>query len=116
MRVVRGGHQGGDRERLEAGTVKEEGGKVQQDWTPCADAQKNNFPRGQEGYDGFETMYEKLSLRGIHWCGKQCYIFFFGELFLKNTAGLDLQYNPTKLQHFRDHRWKAHGKDNPNLL
>ena len=40
------------------------------------------------------------------------------------TAGLDVQYEPTKnqfsdepegLQQFRDHRWKALGKENPDL-
>ena len=40
------------------------------------------------------------------------------------TAGLDVQYEPTKnqftdkpegLRQFRDHRWKALGKENPNL-
>ena len=42
-----------------------------------------------------------------------------------NTAGLDIQYEPTKnqfanepegLRHFRDHRWKALGEENPDLL
>ena len=41
------------------------------------------------------------------------------------TAGLDVQYEPTKnqffnepegLRHFRDHRWKALGEENPDLL
>ena len=41
------------------------------------------------------------------------------------TAGLDVQYEPTKkqfanepegLRHFRDHRWKALGKENLDLL
>ena len=41
------------------------------------------------------------------------------------TAGLDVQYEPTKnqfiyeperLRHFRDHLWEALGEENPNLL
>ena len=42
-----------------------------------------------------------------------------------STAGLDIQYEPTKnqffnepegLRHFRDHRWKALGEENSDLL
>ena len=45
---------------------------------------KINLQRDQEGYDGFEYTDEKLSTRRIQWCGLKFYIFFFGELFLKN--------------------------------
>ena len=51
--------------------------KVQLDWTSCVDTQKNNLPRGREGYDGFEYTDEKLSTKHIHWCGLKFYIFFF---------------------------------------
>ena len=42
------------------------------------------LPRDQEGYGRFEYTDEKLLTRHIQWCGVKFYIFFFGELFLKN--------------------------------
>ena len=40
---------------------------------------KNNLPRDREGYDGFEYMDEKLSMRRIQWFKVKFYIFFFLE-------------------------------------
>ena len=57
---------------------------IQLDWTSCADTQEINLPRDREGYDGFLYTDEKLSTRRIQWCGLKYYIFFVGELFLKN--------------------------------
>ena len=55
---------------------------------------KNNLPRDREGYDGFEYTDEKLSTRRIHWCGVIFYIFFFGELFLKNRGKMTKKLLP----------------------
>ena len=47
------------------------------------------------------------------------------NFFMHYTAGLDIQYEPTKnqftnetegLRHFRDHRWKALDEENSDLL
>ena len=44
---------------------------LQLDWTSCADTQKINLSRDQEGYNGFEYTDEKLSARHIQLCGAQ---------------------------------------------
>ena len=49
---------------------------LQLDWTSCAETHKINFPRDQEGYDGFEYTDEKLSTRRITYA-------FFGKLILE---------------------------------
>ena len=57
---------------------------LQLDCTSCADTQKINLLRDREGYYRFECTVKKLSTRRINWRGVKIYIFFFGDLFLKN--------------------------------
>ena len=63
------------------------GKTIQLDWTPCADTQRINLPRDQEGYDGFKYTNEKLSTRRIQWCVDPSSIF--GAILNNNFPNID---------------------------
>ena len=95
----------------------------------CGRTQIINLPAIWGTSEGSETSELEYSTRQIQFCPDYFCLGIILKVIQYNfkiipTAGLDVQYELTKkifankpegLRHFRDHRWKALGEENPDL-